>query len=601
MSDFSAREQYFLELVNRARLDPLHEAARLLADPAMQGELAGGSPPDLEFAPGAEGLNRGLDPGTISGLPLQPLAPNGLLRDAAEGHSEWMLEANIFSHTGEGGSSVAERIADAGYVVVAPGGTGENLSWRGTTGDIDMESAVLLHHAGLFASDGHRFGLLTEWFRESGVAQVQGDYTHPNGTTYDSSMLTQKFAASGPGVFLTGVVYDDAAGAGFYAMGAGVEGVLIAAEGASTLSAPAGGYALGLMAAPDVAVTLTWGTVEIGAEVDLSGGNAKLDLVAGTGGVLRLLSSADMVLGAGAVEGALLGAADLALTGNDAGNLLIGNRGANTILGGAGDDTLAGGAGDDTLDGGEGTNTARFSGNRADYLITDGPGPGETIVADQRAADDPLAPHDGTNSLTRIRFLEFADEVVDLTPPPDPGTVFTLSGSVTLRAPGWLETPAMAEGVTVRFTAGDDTVAQVQTGADGAFSFDIAAGTTGTLELLRDYAPGDDKAPAIADVLALFRVVVGASEPAHAADLLASDYTGTGTVSIQDVLALFRHVVGVEGGPAPRFVFVEEGDMPADMALTGLPTGAPLEIGPMAGHMDMGFTAILTGDVHGYT
>lgn len=599
MSEFAAREQYFLELVNRARLDPLNEAARLLADPAVIDAVDktkdGPNPLDLEFAPGADGLNRGLPAGTVSGLPLQPLAPNALLRDAAEGHSDWMLDANTFSHTGENGSTVPQRIAAAGYVVVAPGGTGENLSWRGTTGSMDMDAATLLHHAGLFASDGHRRNTLTDWFRETGVAQLRGEYTRSDGSIWDSSMLTQKFAASGSGVFLTGVAYTDADADGFYSIGEGQAGVTIAAAGTTTLSAPAGGYALGLVAAPDVAVSLTWGDVDIGAVVDLTGGNVKLDLVAGTGGVLRLLSSADMVLAEGAAEGALLGAADLSLSGNDAGNLLIGNRGANTLQGGLGDDTLTGGAGDDTLDGGGGINTARFSGNFADYLITsDG---AATLVADQRGPGTALAPHDGTDRLSNIRFLDFADGVHDLAPPPT-GSVI-LSGQVELRTPGG---GSMAAGTALRFTPeGGGPAREATTDAAGAFSFDIPAGMPGSLALIHDYVAGVHKEPAIMDVLGLFRMIVGVTSPSSPADLLAADYDGNGAANIVDVLALFRHIVGVDGAVPPRFVIFADEDMPDGNSLSGLPVPGPVAMAALDQDTTMEFTAILTGDLHGYS
>lgn len=592
MSDLSAREQYFLELVNRARLDPLNEAARLLADPNVSAETKS----NLDL--GAEGLNRGLSAGTISGAPLQPLAPNGLLRDAAEGHSDWMLQANVFSHTGQNGSSVGERIADAGYVVVWPGGTGENLSWRGTTGTMNMDAAVIGHHAGLFASDGHRRNILTEWFKETGVAQVNGPFTHTNGITYDSSMLTQKFAASGHEVFLTGVAYTDLDGDNFYSLGEGQAGVGVAAAGVDTLTASAGGYALALTAAPNVSVTMTWGAIDIDATVDLSEGNVKLDLVAGAGGVLRLLSSSDLILGAGALEAALIGAADLSLQGNDAGNLLIGNRGDNHLRGGAGDDTLVGGAGNDTLDGGGGQNTARFSGSFADYLITaDG---AATIVSDQRPSSDPLAPHDGVNHLTNIRFLEFSDHLHDLAPPVPPGTAVVLSGQVAMRAPG--PGTAQAEGVVVRFSSDDGGFVQsTTTDETGAFSFDLTAGLSGQIELVHEYSPVADKSPSILDVLSLFRIVAGVSTASSPSDLFAADYNGNGSADIQDVLALFRHVAGISGAIAPRFVFVEESDMPGAAGLTGLPVPGPFQIDALAGDLHLGFTGILTGDLHGYT
>lgn len=80
MSDPTAREQLILELINRARMDPLGEARRYNID-----------------------LNEGLRPGTLNGTPKQVLAMNGQLNDAADSHSRWMLDTDSFSHTGVGG------------------------------------------------------------------------------------------------------------------------------------------------------------------------------------------------------------------------------------------------------------------------------------------------------------------------------------------------------------------------------------------------------------------------------------------------------------------------------------------------------------------
>ena len=101
----SNTEQYRIELLNRARLDPLAEAERYGID-----------------------LNKGMSPGTISSDAKQPLAPNDILAKAAENHSTWMLEADVFSHTGANGSSPTDRMRDAGYDMSRGFTTGENIS-----------------------------------------------------------------------------------------------------------------------------------------------------------------------------------------------------------------------------------------------------------------------------------------------------------------------------------------------------------------------------------------------------------------------------------------------------------------------------------------
>jgi Ca2+-binding RTX toxin-like protein len=330
----SAIEQYLLELINEARLDPLAKAASLGID-----------------------LNAGLAPGTLNGSPKQALAHNAILSQAAEGHSDWMLATNTFSHQGDGGSSAGERMAAAGYDFTGSWTWGENLAWYGTTGTVDLHAAADTHDSGLFLSAGHRVNLLADAYREVGLAQVEGQFTHSNGTTYNASMLTEKFARTGTEVFLTGVAYTDTDGDDFYSVGEGEAGLSFTVGGQTSLSAAAGGYQIALPAAAGTVVQITGsGGLDAVVSVDLAGGNVKLDLVDRT----WIASSGDMTLVSGVADGRLLGVADLSLTGSDAANRLSGNKGDNLIAGGAGDDLLSGGAGADTLDGGPGRDTAGY-------------------------------------------------------------------------------------------------------------------------------------------------------------------------------------------------------------------------------------------------
>ncbi|MEW8048125.1 MAG: DUF4347 domain-containing protein, partial [Candidatus Thiodiazotropha sp.] len=78
----------------------------------------------------------------------------------------------------------------------------------------------------------------------------------------------------------------------------------------------------------------------------------------------------------------------------------------------AGDDTLTGGAGDDYLDGGAGTDTAVFSGARADYTIDYYAATGELVVSDTRGGSP-----DGADTLINIETLQFSDQAVLITDP----------------------------------------------------------------------------------------------------------------------------------------------------------------------------------------
>jgi serralysin len=228
----TAQDQYMLELLNRARLNPQAEADRLL----------GGN------------LNEGLAAGTISTAPKQAVAFNLNLFNAAQGHSQWQLANNTFSHTGANGTSSADRATAAGYTWKT---TGENIAWKGTTGATDLTSFVAEQEDGLFvdtgiANRGHRTNMLDPNYREVGISAVTGKFTS-GGTAYDSVMTTQDFGtdAKNPNAFLTGVVYTDAVkNDDFYTVGEGLGNISIDAIGNGQTftgtSLTAGGYSLSL-------------------------------------------------------------------------------------------------------------------------------------------------------------------------------------------------------------------------------------------------------------------------------------------------------------------------------------------------------------------
>ena len=318
----TAAEQFMLELINRARLDPAAEAARL-----------------------GIGLNDNLAPGQLGIQARQALAPNALLEAAAIGHSQWMLAADVFSHTGKGGSSPGDRAKAATYNWNS---YGENISWIGTTGKIDLNASIQAQHDSLFKSASHRVNFLNDGFREVGIAQEQGVFTQ--GRNFNTSMVTELFGRAGTKVFLTGVAYSDTNKDGFYSIGEGKGGVYFAAQGMWASTENAGGYSLALNANASVAVSGTVGTLNFTATVVMSIGNVKLDVVDGN----TLLSSGSLTLGTGINNARLLGIGALDATGNAAANKLTGNNGANTLTGLAGNDDLRGAGGNDRLLGGTG-------------------------------------------------------------------------------------------------------------------------------------------------------------------------------------------------------------------------------------------------------
>ena len=348
----TAAEQLLLELINRARLDPLAEQARLGIN-----------------------LNAGLAPGTIGTGAQQVLAHNDQLETSAARHSQWMLANNTFSHTGVGGSNPRDRMEDAGYVFTGPTQYRENIALWANTGNINLNRAIIEHYEGLFASAGHRQSTLDGGVREIGIGQVQGSFTS-NGTTFNASMLTENFALSGTRVFVTGVAYADNDNDAFYDIGEALSGIRIAVTGGEAdVTASAGGYGIGLAPTESAGIVVRTGS---GTEIarltlDMSDGNGKLDVIRGGDGTYSLALSASAVLESGVASAWLLGIGAINLAGHDGANRLTGNGGANTLDGGGGNDVLSGGGGNDWLIDGAGRDTLT-GGAGADrfVLVADG-------------------------------------------------------------------------------------------------------------------------------------------------------------------------------------------------------------------------------------
>jgi hypothetical protein len=175
---------------------------------------------------------------------VQPLAFDNDLSEAAEGHSRWMLAADVFSHTGSGGSSSTQRMKAAGYVLNGSWATGENIAWATTRAPTGYQDEVKLLHTNLMNSSGHRANLLNPNFREVGLGVEVGDYRGRS-----SAFLTEDFAKAGSDLFLTGVAFDDRDGDRFYDPGEGLGSIAVTARNASgqlfkTTTTAAGGYDL---------------------------------------------------------------------------------------------------------------------------------------------------------------------------------------------------------------------------------------------------------------------------------------------------------------------------------------------------------------------
>jgi Ca2+-binding RTX toxin-like protein len=350
MAEFTAWEQLFLELVNRARLNPAGEAALFGID-----------------------LNKDLAAGTISTAAKQVLAPNELLGLAADGHSQHMFDVNQFAHQGIGDSDPHSRMQNAGYVFAGNWMSGENIAWDGTTGAYNQSQGIFAQHENLFKSSGHRTNLLQDVFTEAGIGSIVGTYNY-NGTNYNSMMSTQNFAVTGTKTFITGVHYRDTQDDNFYSVGEAEAGRSVrlfqnGSEVTSTTSKSAGGYAIETGVKGQVELVFSGGDLagEYGVSFNKEARNAKVDMVDDN----WIETNVSAILTRDTMNLRLLGIESVNATGNGDANTLAGNEGRNWLVGNGGNDWLTGGGLSDVLVGGLGQDTLNGGAGADRYMYTD--------------------------------------------------------------------------------------------------------------------------------------------------------------------------------------------------------------------------------------
>jgi serralysin len=324
LASFSAQEQYFLELVNRARMNPYGEEKRL-------------------------GYNASEITSATKGV--QVLAPNSFLNNSATSHSQHMLDVDKFAHSGIGDGTPHSRMGAAGYAFTGAWASGENIAWNSI-------NSIDAHHKQFFTSEsGHRQSMLYANFKEVGIGSVVGTYDGWAG----SLMSTQNFAVAGSSVFVTGVGYtDDVKSDDFYSIGEGEGGwtAKLLQNGSSkvtTTNWSAGGYALKttVSGAVEIVFTNTSSTTERGATFKLGTQNVKIDIVDGN----TIDANVSLTLTRGSSHAHLLGIGSISATGNSKANKLYGNDASNSLSGKDGNDALSGRGGNDALYGGKGDDT----------------------------------------------------------------------------------------------------------------------------------------------------------------------------------------------------------------------------------------------------
>ncbi|MCZ4261708.1 CAP domain-containing protein [Limimaricola sp. G21655-S1] len=114
------------------------------------------------------------------------------LNDSSEDHSNWMLQSDTFSHTGQGGSSATDRMRAADFDFSGSWASGENLAWQSERGASGLSDDVVDLHESLMNSPGHRANILNPDFEYVGIGIERGDFKG-----WDGVMVTQNFARTG--------------------------------------------------------------------------------------------------------------------------------------------------------------------------------------------------------------------------------------------------------------------------------------------------------------------------------------------------------------------------------------------------------------------
>ncbi|NEQ36025.1 MAG: hemolysin [Okeania sp. SIO3I5] len=389
MTQPTALDQYMLELVNRARANPQAEA-----DLYLNGNIN----KDFPYTDDDGNIIPEIPTGTN---PVQPLAFNLNLNTAANGHTQWMLDNNVFSHTGEGGSSVGARATAAGYTW---SGIGENIAISGSSVNTATDF-VRNNHQELFDSPGHRLNIMNNDFEVIGISSLEGPFDYGS-ITLNSMITTQKFGYNNEGPFITGVAYTDAVNNDdFYTVGEGIGGITVTAvdqaNSANTFTTTTwdtGGYRLDVEENKTYNVTFSGDLDQDGKagdtvtyEVVVGSENVKQDVVSdslptpppnvptpgddnlnvdGTTSVVQGLGGNDTLTGSSGGDSIGGGEGNDVVNGELGNDFLTGWTGNDELNGGSGNDTVLGGDGLDTLNGGDNPDTLK-GGNNPDELNGD--------------------------------------------------------------------------------------------------------------------------------------------------------------------------------------------------------------------------------------
>jgi len=270
IGDPTGEEQFYLELVNRARANPNAEAQifRNTADP------------DVLSAYNYFNVDLDLMVSQFASLPpAPPLSMNAKLLAAARLHSLDMFTNGFQGHTGSDGRSPGARITAQAYSWSTYGecvyAWAESVFYGHAGFEVDWGNGP----GGMQTPPGHRLNIHSAAFREVGIGVVNGQTG-----LVGPQLVTQDFANSpGSRPFITGVAYYDFNGNQFYDPGEGIPGIAVEVAGASAyaITTNSGGYSVPVASDGSYEVTFSAGALVLTQRtVNISSSrNSKLDFI----------------------------------------------------------------------------------------------------------------------------------------------------------------------------------------------------------------------------------------------------------------------------------------------------------------------------------
>ena len=262
-------EQLYLEYLNRARANP----------PAEGLILATTTDPNVLSAYAYYGVDTNLMQSQFNAIAAAPpVAMNAQLLTAARVHSQDMFINMYQGHTGTDNSTPGDRITAQGYNWYTYGENVYSYSYSVFYGHAGFEVDWGPGTGGMQTPPGHRLNIHNNTFREVGVGVVDG----VNGTV-GPQLVTQDFATQQSATpLITGVVYYDLNGNGFYDVGEGIGGVTVQVPGSTyfAITASSGGYAIPVTTNGNYAISFSASGLSSNRVATIAGlANVKVDFV----------------------------------------------------------------------------------------------------------------------------------------------------------------------------------------------------------------------------------------------------------------------------------------------------------------------------------